>query len=190
MPNQLFNPKTLYAVKSSGTLITGNPDNMYLPSPRHQIMGEIVAGAGTAGASIQIPTSVRATTAGGVSGSCFVLNIENTSVNYGVCSQIVDYKPDEIVMNTAGVVAAGEHFSVFYNKPDGAILFFTGGIDKNDLLDFTDAGGRNHFDYPFGKPGFAPGYAAWQPCVGWQVTKLWKNSIIADDFHFFYCAYN
>lgn len=184
MPNQLFYPKTVYAYKNS------NPDNLYLPSPRHQIIADWKAGGTTAGTDIAVDAPNTTTSTGMIEG-CFVLNTTAASGNYGAISAITGLKPDQIV-TSAAIVAAGEFYSVFYNKPDGAILFYTGGIDKNDVLDLTDAGGRHHPQYPFGKPGGAIGtvYPAWQPCIGFQVTRINKNSVVADLDHRFWVAYN
>jgi len=181
MPNQLFYPKTVYAYKNS------NPDNLYLPSPRHQIVGNWIAGAGTAGTDIVVDAPDTTTSTGMVEG-CFVLNTTPGGLNYGTVSAITGLKPDQIV-TSAAIVAAGETFSVFYNKPDGAILFYSGEVGKFDILDMDDAGGRRHTEYPFGKPG-VPGYPIYTPCVGFQVTRLNKNTAIADAGHMFWVAYN
>ena len=183
MPNQLFYPKTVYAYKNS------NADNLYLPSPRHQIVGNWTAGVGTAGTDIVVDAPDTTTSTGMTEGGCFVLNTTAGGLNYGAISAITGLKPDQIV-TSAAIVAAGETYSVFYNKPDGAILFYFGTIDKNDVLDLDDAGLRNHPQYPFGKFAGPAAYNSWQTCVGFQVTRLNKNTVIDDPDHIFWVAYN
>jgi hypothetical protein len=169
MPNQLFYPKTALYYR-----LTSESDNIYLPSPKHMVTENLIAGAGTAGAVLEVPLSLSSME-DMIKVGDIVYNNEIADVKRGQATMIkeINYATNAVTLSTNIGIAAAKTFRIYKNKPDPCLILqpFT---DKNDVLALEDAEG-NEFMWTAGSPS-----AVYVQPLPIQVTKLLKtNSSIA-----------
>jgi hypothetical protein len=164
MPNQLFYPKTALYYR-----LTGESDNIYLPSPKHMITENLIAGLGTAGAVLEYPNTL-ARMEEMIKVGDIVYNNEIADVKRGQATMIkeINYATNEITLSTNIGISGGKTFRIYKNKPDPCLILQTF-VDKNDVLALEDAE-ANQFVWISGSPS-AP-YVQPLPI---QVTKLLKT---------------
>tara|TARA_R100000664_G_C2737483_1_gene126620 strand:- start:433 stop:978 length:546 start_codon:yes stop_codon:yes gene_type:complete len=165
MPNQLFYPKTALYYR-----ITTESDNIYLPSPKHMVTDNLIAGAGTAGAVLEYPTPL-AGMGDMIKVGDIVYNNEIGDIKRGQATMIkeVDYTTNAVTLSTNIGITAAKTFRIYKNKPDPCLILQTF-IDKNDVLALEDAEG-NQFVWIPGSPSTP--YVQPLPI---QVTKVLKTN--------------
>tara|TARA_R100001463_G_scaffold76672_8_gene130854 strand:- start:9214 stop:9744 length:531 start_codon:yes stop_codon:yes gene_type:complete len=167
MANQLFYPKSTFIYQ-----ISGESNKLFFPSPRNRVQSKVEAGATTAGSVIESPIDL---TKANIIAGMAVYNVDTGSSLRGSGSFIktIDYTTNKIT-TTFPLMAAGERYEIYVNKPDPCVIMTGFEIGKNDVFDLVDAEG-NLVTYDIGK--LVQLHTANLP-LPFQVIQLLKTSNI------------